>query len=147
MYVFVYGTLKQGYGNHGVLGNSKFIGKAFTESPDYLLYDGGFPWAVYEEDKGIGRIVGEVYEIDDEITLHNLDRLEGVPYMYQHHTTNVIMIKENPLTSDLNLDGNILTVNMYVASKSSRERLDDRRLIFPSGENTKFLKWKRGVVT
>jgi len=42
MKVFVYGTLKHGYGNHHVLEGSRFVGKGCTVAM-CCLYDAGFP--------------------------------------------------------------------------------------------------------
>lgn len=80
--VAVYGTLRQGEGNHGLLRGQKFLG---TDRIVGTLYDiGPFPCAVLD---GKGQIVVEVYdEIDDE-TLSNLDCLEG--YSGQESSANL----------------------------------------------------------
>lgn len=76
--VFVYGTLKKGYGNHHLLSRSKFLDTAVTRG---VLHDlGAFP-AARTNDSG-GQIHGELYSVDDE-TLARLDRLEGIPTFYQ----------------------------------------------------------------
>lgn len=84
--VFVYGTLKKGYHNHRVLGsNPKFCGKA-TTPPDYLLYDNGSYPCMIQATAGEGRAVeGEVYEVPDS-QMVALDRLEGVPWLYERAT-------------------------------------------------------------
>ncbi len=74
--VFVYGTLKKGYGNHALLKDAQFIGEAVVK--DHVLYGSTIPFAV--ENEGT-HITGEVYEIDD-VTEINLDRLEGYPGWY-----------------------------------------------------------------
>jgi gamma-glutamylcyclotransferase (GGCT)/AIG2-like uncharacterized protein YtfP len=90
--VFVYGTLKRGQRNHGVLeqsiaaGKAAFKGVAMTAQPHYLMVEfnsrsspGKKSPGVYKAEK-LGReggyILGEVYEVDGE-TLNALDRLEG----------------------------------------------------------------------
>lgn len=85
-FVFVYGTLKRGYGNHGLLQNhgSTYCGTVLTE-PAYLLYASGggtgIPFMVAATPpKGIS-IRGEVYLVDDA-TLASLDQLEGHPDFY-----------------------------------------------------------------
>ena len=86
MKVFVYGTLKKGYGNSGLLSGAKFLGVDAVEDhllilPSFFPY--AFPWKS-------GTIYGEVYEVD-EPTLRSLDRLEGYPTHYQRkqvETTN-----------------------------------------------------------
>ena len=89
-YIFVYGTLKQGFGNHhyflnkdpltiGILRGYQLLGKP----------KGGFPCI----GPGDGYVEGEVYEVDDQ-ELAAIDRLEGHPTWYLR--TNVqITNKEN----------------------------------------------------
>lgn len=77
MKVAVYGTLRQGFYNHRLLENSKFLGKTKTE-PRFTMYGHGIPWIV---DGGSTQIVVEVYEIDTE-TFKSLDFLEGFPVYY-----------------------------------------------------------------
>ena len=80
-YVFIYGTLKRGERNHGLLAGEQFIGEAVTE-PLYRLYDcGAYPALV--EDAADGRAVcGEVYLVGPA-TLRRLDVLEDAPRLYQ----------------------------------------------------------------
>lgn len=79
--VFVYGTLKKGFHNHRWLNGSKLIAKDAEMCNLSLYHLGGFPGAKPDED---GVIIGEIYEVDDD-TLAGLDRLEGVPTLYQRH--------------------------------------------------------------
>ena len=82
MKVFVYGTLKKGFGNHHLLKDASYLGTHITE-PKYTMYSmDGFP-AV--SPIGTTRIIGEVYEITTEI-LEDLDRLEGYPGWYSRET-------------------------------------------------------------
>lgn len=76
--VFVYGTLRSGHHNHGLLEGSDatFIGD--TKVGGYILLDlGAFPACIPSYDKNEFKVVGEVYSVDGE-TLSRLDRLEGV---------------------------------------------------------------------
>ena len=77
--LFVYGTLKQGHGNHKYfLSKAKLLGK-FITPPKYTMYSlGGFPGVI---DAGETSIHGEVYEVTDE-EFARIDRLEGYPSMY-----------------------------------------------------------------
>jgi gamma-glutamylaminecyclotransferase len=79
--VFVYGSLRKGFGNHRLLavpGARLIMAKSRTE-PGYELRDlGAFPGMVRG---GAGAVIGEVYEVD-EATLAALDRLEGHPRFY-----------------------------------------------------------------
>ena len=74
--VFVYGTLKKGFGNHDLLKSSKFLGEAYIRAQLYSL--GGLPVAI---EKSSSFVFGEVYEVTDDI-LDLLDRLEGHPNFY-----------------------------------------------------------------
>lgn len=80
--VVVYGTLKQGFGNHRLLANSKYLG-VHTIPDGYTMYSlGGFPAIVEGGDRPV---VAEVYEVDRE-TLIRLDGLEGHPNWYCRKT-------------------------------------------------------------
>lgn len=79
--VFVYGSLKEGFGNHSVLGYSEKLGVHVTK-PEYSMYSlGAYP---YVKVGGTTAITGEVYAVDQD-TLEDLDRLEGVPTFYNRH--------------------------------------------------------------
>lgn len=80
--IFVYGTLKRGFRNHVLLSDSKFLAEVVTK-PLYLLYDcGPYPCLVKAKDGKGNSIHGEAYLVDDNV-MTRLDRLEGVPYLYQ----------------------------------------------------------------
>ena len=78
--VFVYGSLKRGYGNNNFLSDSKFVGEDVTKDNNYNLFSfGGFPGVI----KGGGeKVLGELWEVDDD-TLGHLDSLEGNGSFYQ----------------------------------------------------------------
>lgn len=68
----VYGSLKQGFGNHDLLENAHWLGATWLDG--LALYDlGAFPGARYAPDS---RILAEVYDVDAS-TLETLDWLEG----------------------------------------------------------------------
>lgn len=75
--VFVYGTLKRGEGNHALLEGSAFLGEATTRG---VLGDCGFYPAMATGGHSVVR--GEVFAVNAR-TLDRLDRLEGVPHLYQ----------------------------------------------------------------
>tara|TARA_Y100001938_G_scaffold149099_1_gene234841 strand:+ start:38 stop:412 length:375 start_codon:yes stop_codon:yes gene_type:complete len=82
--LFVYGTLKQGHGNHSrFLKDANFLGKAKTDREMWALVDlGAFPAMTY----GDMQVQGEVYEVDAE-QLKRIDYLEGVDSgLYDRHT-------------------------------------------------------------
>lgn len=77
--IFVYGTLRQGGGNH-----ARLLARApelvTSTAPGFALYDlGAFPAML--STNTAGRVVGEVYRVT-AAELRALDRLEGVPTLY-----------------------------------------------------------------
>jgi gamma-glutamylaminecyclotransferase len=77
MKIFVYGTLKKGFGNHRLIKEARFLGESFIKGTMYSM--GAFPGVVL---KGDNNIKGEVYEVD-EGQLFSMDRLEGHPNFYR----------------------------------------------------------------
>lgn len=74
--VFVYGSLKRGFANHGrFLAKSRFIGEAQTKPVYRMVSCGAYP-ALIPAKRGVS-VRGEVFEVDD-VTKIKLDRLEGV---------------------------------------------------------------------
>lgn len=80
--VFVYGSLKRGFGNHQQLDTSEYLGNHITDPKWTMVSLGGFPAVVPVGDT---EIKGEVYRVDDK-TLRGLDYLEGFPRFYQKAT-------------------------------------------------------------
>jgi gamma-glutamylcyclotransferase (GGCT)/AIG2-like uncharacterized protein YtfP len=71
--VAVYGSLRNGLGNHRLLENSEYLGE-FESKPEYSLYSlGGFPGL---KENGTTSVVMEVYAVD-EATARRVDQLEG----------------------------------------------------------------------
>jgi gamma-glutamylaminecyclotransferase len=88
--VFVYGTLKKGFGNNRLLTTSEFVGHATTVG-NFLMLDGGFPVVLEAADDGSTsnrQVRGEVYEVDCA-TLKRLDRLESKGTMYDREIVHV----------------------------------------------------------
>lgn len=79
MFLFTYGTLKRGLRNSVLLAGSNFVKETVTK-PLYKLYDCGPYPCLVEAEKGKS-VRGEIYEID-AATLARLDRLEGIPFLY-----------------------------------------------------------------
>lgn len=86
--VGVYGTLKKGGSNHGLLSDSQFIGLASTLPAYSLVSMGGYPGLLPGEDT----VLLELYEVDDK-TLYYLDALEGHPNYYRRELIEVITEK------------------------------------------------------
>jgi len=79
--IFVYGTLKQGHGNHPVIGRfeqTELVEERAVLRGYSMASLGGFP-AIFPEKEG--EVIGEVYKVPDE-ALGPLDRLEGYPSFY-----------------------------------------------------------------
>ena len=76
--VFVYGSLKRGFYNHGLLENSEFISEYKTGANFTLLDLIAYP-AVLNE--GTTSIKGEIYRVNEN-TFKQLDQLEGYPRFY-----------------------------------------------------------------
>lgn len=96
--IFVYGTLKKGYSNHSILGDSEFVGE-FETNDDFILFDCGFPYMVVPEElKAENTLVrtcvrGEIYAVSDPDVLDHLDALEGVAYNhYRHQEITVVPV-------------------------------------------------------
>ena len=90
--IFVYGTLKRGFGNNRLLSGSKFVGEARTEGK-FALYESGIPFVI--EDEQVSQVSGEVYEVDEK-TLSRLDRLEGHPNWYCRKMVNISVNNKDP---------------------------------------------------
>lgn len=71
--IAVYGTLRRGYGNNPVLGDSKLLGVGVTKEK-YKLTASGIPFVTQNEQVSNVRV--EVYEVSDQ-QLPRVDRLEG----------------------------------------------------------------------
>lgn len=85
VYVFVYGTLKRGEANHGVMksANGEFVAESKLNGY-YMVNTPWYPFAAKSDDKG-DYIEGELYKVPAE-KLHILDTLEGYPQLYDRDT-------------------------------------------------------------
>jgi len=90
--VFVYGTLKKGFGANRILGSdAKFLGRAVTGKGYRLLDIGAFPAL---QNRGDSVVHGELYEVSSNQIIH-LDRYEGVPSLYTKGTVTVTVDVDN----------------------------------------------------
>jgi gamma-glutamylcyclotransferase (GGCT)/AIG2-like uncharacterized protein YtfP len=116
VYVFVYGTLKNGYGNNRLLQGETFIGEAVTIPHEYTMIDGGFPYVLLG---GVFHIKGELWAVEHEDTILSLDALEGVRYdHYKRHITDVKLVKAN---------GDVYSAIMYVASDNTQKMIESHK--------------------
>jgi gamma-glutamylaminecyclotransferase len=89
--VFVYGSLKRGFGNHRLLANSEFVGTGLTEPRYRLINLGPYPAMIESTDDPLS-ITGELYRIDEQ-TLADLDRLEGEGVLYRRIVTTITALE------------------------------------------------------
>ena len=87
--LFVYGTLRRGFCNHGWLGGAACCGTAKTAQAYGLYVEGGIPYLAADEARY--PVVGEVYRVTDARTLAGLDDLEEHPHVYERRQTAVVM--------------------------------------------------------
>eukprot|EP00967_Tisochrysis_lutea_P153661 scaffold303787_cov31-Tisochrysis_lutea.AAC.2 len=93
--VFVYGSLLRGLHNHHRLGSSSIlVGEARTAHPYVLIDSGhGYPFAL---NAACARavdlpapLVGEVYEVTDDVLYNSLDPLEDHPDIYRRREVDL----------------------------------------------------------
>lgn len=92
--LFVYGTLKRGYGNYlRFLKEARFLGEAVSVDMDYVMTgaDASFPM-LYSARKhaSSGLAFGEVFEVTNE-QLQNCDRLEHHPNWYRREQRKFVV--------------------------------------------------------
>jgi gamma-glutamylcyclotransferase (GGCT)/AIG2-like uncharacterized protein YtfP len=99
--MFVYGTLKSGFGNNRVMrdngGRAEFMG-AYRTADDFIMCGMGFPRVSRVPDnlqlslvqsRKIGCVMGEVWSVNDA-SLAAMDRLEGHPNFYCREQVRVV---------------------------------------------------------
>lgn len=90
--IFVYGSLKEGFGNHRILGNAVKRCNGITLEKFTMLDLGSFPGVILEP---TSLISGEVYDVTEDI-FNRVERLEGYPSFYNRKEVG---IRLNPSTS------------------------------------------------
>ena len=81
--IAVYGSLRQGMGNHGLISHSKMIERRIVQLPYKMISLGWFPGLVKAETPN--DIVIELYEVDQP-TYARVERLEGYPNFYDKYS-------------------------------------------------------------
>jgi gamma-glutamylaminecyclotransferase len=78
--IFVYGTLKRGYGNYErLLKNATFLGDAISVDVNYQMTAGGFPFLA--KTKTGHAVKGQLFRVN-AAQFAACDRLEGHPHFY-----------------------------------------------------------------
>lgn len=121
MKVFVYGTLKKDFHNHGCLEGATYLKDAVLGQPMRMFDTGGFPVLLPATENKPGYFpTGEIYELPEgregEIILARLDRLEGEGRMY-HRVKAMTMDMEE--------------VSYYVGDADCWKRLDNQANLGP----------------
>lgn len=81
--VFVYGSLKQGLHNNGLLKDAEFLGRCTIQGAFKMLDLRSFPGLVRSPSpNGETSVVGEVYRLPNKDALDTLDIIEGHPHFY-----------------------------------------------------------------
>lgn len=116
----VYGTLRQGFGNHRLLDNEHCVlmGTQLTDPAFKMVSLGGFPGVIPNE--GMQEITIEVYQVNSKKVEQQLDWLEGYPRFYQK----------------MEIDTQWGKANMYILSE---EKYGDLPLV-ESGDWKQFVK-------
>jgi gamma-glutamylaminecyclotransferase len=89
--VFVYGTLKRGYGNNYILRNAAFVSEGQTLAR-CRLFNSGFPVLrrrLNRDGPWNAPVRGEVFEVTDAATMRRLDSLEGEGRMYHRRRKKI----------------------------------------------------------
>lgn len=125
-YIFVYGSLKAGFGNHRFLTDSEFIGSFKTLDRDFIMVSlGSFPAVCFDKHEGGCQIEGEVYRVDDE-TLADLDRLEGNGSLYTRKLVPIEGMTENNGQAWIYLFSNSNDLFSFMQTRnSSRIQMND----------------------
>lgn len=110
--VFVYGTLRMGDFRGGTLSGCEQVFKECFVDSFQMLQIGGFPGIV----PGEGRVLGEVYKIDEKI-LHTLDCIEGFSgEVNDHNLFNRVVVDV------LDLEGHLACrAYVYVFNRAERD--------------------------
>ena len=90
--IFVYGSLKTGFGNNGILRNgmANRVGLATTVDDYFMFSLGGYPGVIdsgFSPDKG-KPIFGELWMVNEK-TLRALDLLESNGSLYERKLTDI----------------------------------------------------------
>lgn len=74
MKLFVYGTLKRGHGNNGLLAGEEFVKEAET-APAYKIFSNGYYPVLVPAEDGVS-VKGEIWNVTNESRLRRIDSME-----------------------------------------------------------------------
>lgn len=115
--IFVYGTLKRGWGNNAIIHDQEFLGKAKTLNDHFQMYTlGGFPGVV----RGEKEISGEAWLVDDAAFVR-CDRLEGNPSFYKREEVDIIIENYKAALDELET----AWIYIYQGDVSGRKPIDN----------------------
>lgn len=106
--IAVYGTLRYGYGNHGLIKDCDFLGYGHTAAKMRLCIE-GLPYVIRGKHKGGHNVEVEVYSVSDEV-LRNVDNLEGHPTFYRRDSIGIDLDSGNT-------GGGRITAAVYMVGK------------------------------
>lgn len=132
IYLFAYGSMKQGFKNHHRLINDSFIGEATTVEK-YIMYPTvsyNFPYAV--ENIAKWNLIGELYELTSA-KIEDIDVFEGTPSYYHRKEIEVVCNKKvykafiyfrtstNPTSMDTEIEFNNWSIEFENVGKKYNE--------------------------
>ena len=97
--VFVYGTLKEGFGNHRILAYSEYYADATTTERYNFFTLGYFPAVVKtgQPHLDLYKVDGELYNVD-EVVMRRLDDLESNGRLYQRRQRDFDVLLNGEVT-------------------------------------------------
>jgi len=87
--LFVYGSLKKGFDNHGILSKATYISKARTVRK-FAMYEAKnkeYPYLI--KNQALNHIYGELFKIRRKDLLQKIDIFEGSPDYYTRDSINI----------------------------------------------------------
>lgn len=96
IYLFVYGTLKKGKHNHGIISHCKYIGKCKLLYNHYVLKNGPLPYLCFQRRylNDYTHVYGELYKVTQN-DIEMLDKFEGHPNFYKRKLIPVHLLNDN----------------------------------------------------
>lgn len=115
--IATYGTLRRGFGNHRVLGDSKLVGSGWTKEK-YKLTASGIPFV--NPNEAISKVKVEVYEVSDT-QLPRVDSLEG----YDPNNHSGSWYKRTPIQVELEgSDELVVEASIYFGESDGRTLIE-----------------------